>query len=73
MTEVCIPNKYMCDGTRDCDDGSDELECSCSDDEFQCSLRIDGGWTYQNLHECISLNSINDGRIDCWSRKDEAW
>ena len=33
---VCIPTRYQCDGVKDCDDGSDEIDCSCSEDEFQC-------------------------------------
>ena len=71
MTGVCIPNKYMCDGIKDCNDGSDELECSCSDDELQCSYRFDGGLTYQNLHQCVSLNLKHDWKDNCLSRKDE--
>ena len=71
MTEVCIPNKYMCDGIKDCDDGSDEMECSCSDDEFQCSLRVDGGTTYHNLHQCISMKLKNDSKENCLSWKDK--
>ena len=61
----------MCDGVKDCEDRSDEIECSCSEDEFQCSLRIEGGNVGDNLYQCILLNSRNDGKLDCLSWKDE--
>ena len=66
----CIPTKYMCDGVKDCENGSDEIECSCSEDEFQCSRRIEDGNVYENLYQCILLNSANDGKRDCLSGKD---
>ena len=66
----CIPTKYMCDGVKDCEDGSDEIECSCSEDEFQCSRRIEGGNVRDNLYQCISLNFTKDEKCDCLSEKD---
>ena len=39
----CIPRTQFCDGQINCDDGSDEAQCTCTPDQFHCA----------NL-ECIS-------------------
>ncbi|XP_069096158.1 basement membrane-specific heparan sulfate proteoglycan core protein isoform X2 [Pleurodeles waltl] len=60
----CIPRDYLCDGERDCKDGSDELNCGtpspCEPNEFKCQ----NGRCALKIWRC-------DGDDDCGDRSDE--
>ncbi|KAM8927903.1 basement membrane-specific heparan sulfate proteoglycan core protein [Pelodytes ibericus] len=60
----CIPRDYLCDGERDCMDGSDELSCGtpspCEPNEFKCR----NGRCALKLWRC-------DGDNDCGDSSDE--
>ncbi|KAK3801367.1 hypothetical protein RRG08_059069 [Elysia crispata] len=60
----CIPQDYLCDGEADCDDGSDERECSaslpCEPNEFRCN----NGQCAVKIWRC-------DGDYDCVDGSDE--
>ncbi|XP_069676734.1 low-density lipoprotein receptor-related protein 1 isoform X1 [Periplaneta americana] len=55
----CIPLRWKCDASPDCDDGSDEppdcIPSPCKLGQFQCSL----------THKCIPRGWICDGESDC--------
>lgn len=64
---VCIPQTLVCDGQRDCENGSDEQGCGvqlitshCPADHFTC-------WNQQ----CLRLDWVCDGDNDCGDDSDE--
>lgn len=59
----CIKNSFKCDGIRDCNYGSDEINCvtECPNNEFMC----------ENKEVCIPSKWTCDGLKDCWDGSDE--
>ncbi|KAM9214405.1 low-density lipoprotein receptor [Leptosomus discolor] len=60
----CVPASWHCDGHRDCDNGSDELNCpprTCTSDQLRCGTGA-----------CVSLAFACDGDRDCEDGADEA-
>lgn len=66
-SKECISNAWLCDGSVDCADETDEANCeggvmlgSCSDTEFECSNGA-----------CITARWECDGEDDCGDNSDE--
>lgn len=66
---LCIPATRHCDGYSDCNDGSDEANCTaiaCPSDKFLCPR---GG--SQSTPKCIAKSQLCDGKKDCEDGSDE--
>ena len=61
---MCIDQKLVCDGTPQCQDRSDELDCLKAD--HSCSHRCD------DKTRCIPDGFLCDGERDCLDGTDEA-
>ncbi|XP_059845127.1 atrial natriuretic peptide-converting enzyme isoform X2 [Hypanus sabinus] len=59
-TDFCIPRKLVCNGYKDCEDWSDEANCTCDEGEFHCGIG-----------KCIHYNNTCDGYDDCGDLSDE--
>ncbi|KAM5264320.1 low-density lipoprotein receptor-related protein 2-like [Ctenodactylus gundi] len=64
----CVPRESLCDGQRDCQDGSDEKNCSqiCHrPGVFQC---LDGSKCIEGKYHCDGAQQCQDGsdELGCW-------
>ncbi len=62
----CIPWGYTCDGKSDCPFGDDE-QVNCT--EYRT---CDGMYKCKNTVQCLAVDDVCDGFIDCHEEDDEA-
>jgi hypothetical protein len=61
----CIDESHRCDGTKDCNDGTDELGCvDCPADQYRC---VD---FFSAFDKCIGKSHVCDGVADCFPERE---
>jgi len=80
--DQCIDGSYICDGDRDCEDGSDEAKPNCEGDSGEEEAGEDKGdenkcdyneTPCESGDQCIISEYICDGDRDCDDGSDEAY
>ena len=69
LNPECIPKRWRCDGTPDCANGRDELDCICPDGFIQCGCNKGGECDFR--FQCIPKSQECNGVQDCESFNDE--
>ena len=67
----CIEYSWICNGLADCEDGSDEIDCICEEDQFQCNTCKRSVASCNEPFYCIPAAKVGDGEIDCMLETDE--
>lgn len=66
QTKKCVPNWKRCDGLRDCQDSTDELNCPT-----HSTLLCPSGFKCEDGEACIMKTEQCDGFLDCPDSSDE--